>query len=521
MPHRAVALRGRPDPALIERLAALRTELELPAGFPPEVLEEADAAARDVLAALASDPAYADRTDVPFVTVDPAGSTDLDQALYLEAADGDAITVRYAIADVPAFVAPGGAVDVEARRRGQTVYLPDGRVPLHPEALSEDAASLLPDRERPAFVWTFVLDAAGAVVDTSLERARIRSRAQLTYAQVQAFLDALPDAEAPAAPRPGLDEADHAAHRGWDAPLRDSLALLPEVGRRRAAQEAARGGASLNLPDQEVHVAEDGRHCLVQRAPLPAEDHNAQLSLMTGMAAARLMLEAGVGILRTMPAPDAEAVAAFRSRTGALGAPWEEGQDYGAYLRTLDPADPGHLAVLHEATSLFRGAGYTAFDAHAEDPELRTPPSEPEQAALAAPYAHATAPLRRLVDRFVLALCHAHATGATAPEWARAALPELPALMTESSRRTSAADRAATDLVEAAALQDHVGAELEGIAVRGVKGGAEVWLLDPAVTLRVPGEAEPGTRVRVRIEGVDRASGEVTASGVDWPHSSR
>jgi hypothetical protein len=66
-----------------------------------------------------------------------------------------------------------------------------------------------------------------------------------------------------------------------------------------------------------------------------------------------------------------------------------------------------------------------------------------------------------------------------------------------------------------------VGAELEGIAVRGVKGGAEVWLLDPAVTLRVPGEAEPGTRVRVRIEGVDRASGEVTASGVDWPHSSR
>ena len=147
---------------------------------------------------------------------------------------------------------------------------------------------------------------------------------------------------------------------------------------------------------------------------MPAEEHNAQLSLLTGMAAAELMLAAGVGILRTMPAPDTDAVAAFRERTRALGAPWDEGQDYGAYLRSLDPADARHLAALHAATGLFRGAGYTAFDAQAEDPALRTPPDEPAQAALAAPYAHATAPLRRLVDRFVLALCHAHASGAPA-----------------------------------------------------------------------------------------------------------
>ena len=105
-------------------------------------------------------------------------------------------------------------------------------------------------------------------------------------------------------------EADRAAAEGWPAEVRDSLALLPEVGRRRAAQEAARGGASLNLPDQEVRVTEDGAHELVHRAPLPAEEHNAQLSLLTGMAAAELMLAAGVGILRTMPAPDADAVAA-------------------------------------------------------------------------------------------------------------------------------------------------------------------------------------------------------------------
>ena len=519
-PH-ALGLRGPADPALLERLAALRTELELPPAFPAPVLAEAEAAAREVHAGLTGSPDHADRTALPFVTVDPAGSTDLDQALLLTPADDDGILVRYAIADVPAFVAPGGAVDAEARRRGQTVYLPDGRVPLHPEVLSEDAASLLPDRERPAFVWTFLLDAAGAVVETGLERARIRSRAQLTYGQVQAFLDAQPGAQAPTTPRPGVTDADRAAAEGWPAEVRDSLTLLPEVGRRRAAQEAARGGASLNLPDQEVRVTEDGAHELVHRAPLPAEEHNAQLSLLTGMAAAELMLAAGVGILRTMPAPDADAVAAFRERTRALGAPWDEGQDYGAYLRSLDPADARHLAVLHAATGLFRGAGYTAFDAQAEDPALRTPPAEPAQAALAAPYAHATAPLRRLVDRFVLALCHAHAIGAPAPAWVRSALPALPALMADSSRRASAASRTAADLVEAAALESRVGAELEGIAVREAKDGTEVWLLDPAVSLRVPGSVPAGTRVRVRIEGVDRASGAITAAGVDWPHSSR
>ena len=130
MSSHALGLRGPADPALLERLAALRTELELPPAFPAPVLAEAEAAAREVHAGLTGSPDHADRTALPFVTVDPAGSTDLDQALLLTPADDDGILVRYAIADVPAFVTPDGAVDAEARRRGQTVYLPDGRVPL-------------------------------------------------------------------------------------------------------------------------------------------------------------------------------------------------------------------------------------------------------------------------------------------------------------------------------------------------------------------------------------------------------
>src|SRR5690348_17645040 len=95
-----------------------------------------------------------DLTDVPFVTIDPATSRDLDQAMHLSRRDTGGYRVRYAIADVASFVRPGGALEAETWVRGQTVYLPDGRIPLHPEVLGEGAASLLPDGDRPAVVWT-------------------------------------------------------------------------------------------------------------------------------------------------------------------------------------------------------------------------------------------------------------------------------------------------------------------------------------------------------------------------------
>src|ERR687886_170380 len=149
---------GGSDPASVaaleQRFAAIRERLHVPDAFPPDVLAAAEQAARPPRL-----PAV-DRTDVEFVTVDPPGSTDLDQALHV-ARDSDGFTVHYAIADVPAFVEPGGAVDAEARRRGQTLYAPDRRTPLHPPVLSEGAASLLEGQVRPAFVWRFDLDADG------------------------------------------------------------------------------------------------------------------------------------------------------------------------------------------------------------------------------------------------------------------------------------------------------------------------------------------------------------------------
>ena len=156
---------------LAARLAALPAELELVREFPPEAVAEAATvvAAKPLPAA--------DRTDLEFVTMDPPGSTDLDQAFQIER-EGDGWIVRYAIADVPAFVRPAGAIDAEAHRRGQTVYAADGRIPLHPVEISEDAASLLPGQMRSAYLWEHVLDARGEFIRSSVARARVRSRRQ-------------------------------------------------------------------------------------------------------------------------------------------------------------------------------------------------------------------------------------------------------------------------------------------------------------------------------------------------------
>lgn len=130
-----------------------------------------------------------DSTAIPFITIDPAGASDLDQALHLERRE-HGYRIWYVIADVPAFVAPNGPIDAEVRRRGQTIYAPDGRIPLHPTVISEDAASLLPGEVRSAFVWSFELDAAANVTAVTVARERIRSIRQCDYAEVRHGIDA-------------------------------------------------------------------------------------------------------------------------------------------------------------------------------------------------------------------------------------------------------------------------------------------------------------------------------------------
>ena len=461
----------RPPELLAATLALVRDDLMLPESFPAEVEREAALAVENY------ELPEPDRLDVPFVTIDPEGATDLDQAVHLERT-ADGYTVHYAIADVPAFVKPDGAVDAEARERGQTLYAPDGRIPLHPPIISEGAASLLPDVERGAYVWTFALDASANVTSTALVRARIRSRRQYSYTEVQKVIDS-----------GGADE---------------SLNLLREIGEKRIELERERGGASLNRPDEEIEFR-DGRYELVRRSPLPVEAWNAQISLLTGMAAAAIMLEGRVGILRTMPEPYVDTLEHFRAQVAALGCPWPRHIPYGEYLRSLPRDEPRGLAAIHAAASLFRGAGYTAFDG-----EL---PEKTIQAAVAAPYAHTTAPLRRLVDRFVLVTCEALINGEPVPSWVKEALPTLPGLMSKSDGVASRLEHASVDAIEAALLSGRVGEAFDAVVISSKPAtdkrpsGGVIQLTDPVVTANVEGDVVAGERVRVTLETADIASG--------------
>lgn len=454
---------------------SLRRELRLPSEFPGEALAEAEAAA-----AAGPPPGLADRTDVPFVTIDPAESQDLDQAMHLSRLPGGGYRVLYAIADVASFVRPGGPLEAETWVRGQTIYLPDGRIPLHPAVLSEDAVSLFPDVDRAAVLWTIDVDADGAITSVGLERALVRSRAKLSYETVQQQVDA------GAPPEP--------------------VALLPELGALLAARAAERGAVDLPLPEQEVEPHNGGWR-LVLRAPLAVEEHNAQISLLTGMAAAGLMLGAGVGLLRTMPAPKPDAIAKLQAAAKSLGVLWPAGAQVGAVVASVDPASPRGAAFLGQAADLLRGAGYTPFDG--------APPEQTGHGGVGAPYAHVTAPLRRLADRYATEVCLAVAAGETIPEWARAALPRLPKAMAESDRLAGSADRAAVDLAEAVLLSDRVGELFEAGVVdldnpsKGRPPQGTVAIDEPAVRARCLGVLPLGARIRARLILADPATRKV------------
>ncbi|WP_417471988.1 RNB domain-containing ribonuclease [Luteimonas mephitis] len=466
---RRLRLHARKDPVLERGMADIQRELGLPDGFPADV-EQAAATA-------AANPRLPgeDRSDIAFVTIDPPDAMDLDQAMFVER-HGDGYRVHYAIADVAAFVGAGDPVDLEANRRGETLYGADEKIPLHPKVLSEDAASLLPGQLRPALLWTIEIDAGGEGIAVDVRRALVRSRAKLDYAGVQADIDS-----------------------GKADPM---WAVLREIGELRKQREQRRGGVSLPLPEQEVRV-EDGRWALEFRARHPVEDWNEQISLLTGMGAAHLMVQHLVGLLRTLPEPDPRAIARLHRTARALGIDWPASRGYPDFIRSLDPANPRHVAMMTACTTVLRGAGYVAFDGAV--------PEHSQHAALAAQYAHVTAPLRRLVDRYAGEVCVALCAGTPVPQWVLDALPGLPATMQESARRAGRYENAVLDLAEAAALAPRVGEAFEGTIVevesKDPRKG-EVMLREPAILARVEAASELplGEQVQVRLVEADPAS---------------
>ncbi|MGE4410811.1 MAG: RNB domain-containing ribonuclease [Sphingobium sp.] len=440
--------------ALARGLTDIRQQFRVPAAFPAPVLAAAEQAARR------TPTDHADRTGRPFVTLDPASSTDLDQALAIERAGAD-LLLHYAIADVAWFVSDGDPIDAEAWKRGTSQYLPDGKAALYPPILGEQVASLLPDGPRPAVIFTVRVDPEGEVRLDGVERALIRSRAKLAYAHVCAD-DLPPD--------------------------------FGELASRIRRAEDRRGAARVDPPEQEVAPLGNGHYELLFRPRLASEENNAALSLATNLAVADMLLAHRTGLFRVMPEPDAKAVHRLRQTARAFGLVWPDMEPLSQYERTLDPADPKQAAFM----LAIRRAGERASYVPWREGE------RPWHAAMAATYAHATAPLRRLADRYVVRAALAIANGRAIPDAVTDAFGRLPGVMAGAAALGGQIESAAIDLAEAVMLHDRIGEIFPAIVTDIDDRGARMQLRDLPVVARVaaPG-TEPGKALCVKLIEAD------------------
>ncbi len=456
--------------ALNHGFAAIVQQFRLPPDFPSAVVEAANQATRIPLSGKVTwQENRINATHIPFITLDPASSTDLDQAFAIER-DGDKLVLQYALADVSAFVPIGGEIEQEAWKRGVTLYGLAKKIPLYPKVISQGAASLLPDGPRPAVLVIVSICSAGKVTLRSIDRVVCRSRAKLAYDRVD--LNTIPHVE--------------------------------EFAKRMWADEAARGAVRVEFPQQEVIVDElaPGGVRLILRARLLSESINSTLSLAVNMAIGTLLQKSHAGVFRVMDEPERRAVEALRRTAHALGIAWAPAETLRDLQRRMDPENFSHQRFLLDARRAGGRARYAVYNS--EKPAWHS--------AIGATYAHATAPMRRLADRYVLDLADCLANNRTVPPTLTNQLLQLPAIMDRCEGRASNVDRAVVDLLEAVSLQHRIGEILEAEVVDAENGIVQTH--DSAIrakATKLP-KAENGAIVRVRIDVADPTTRTVRLS---------
>jgi exoribonuclease R len=381
---------------------------------------------------------------------------------------GEDLLLHYAIADVAWFVDDGDAIDTEAWKRGTTLYLPDGKAGLYPPILSEKAASLLPDGPRPAIIFAVRVGQDGNVRLDAAERSLIRSSAKLAY-------DSVRDGDLP---------ADFA-----------------ELSRRIQRAEDRRGAARVDPPEQEVVARGESHYQLLFRPRLVSEDRNAALSLAANLAIADALLAHQTGLFRVMAGPDGHDVERLRYTAKALGLSWPANATLAQFERKLQSGDPKQAAFMLAVRRANNGASYTPYRKGIV----------PWHAAMGATYAHATAPLRRLADRYVIRATLAIANGHPVEDAVTEAFAKLPRIMARAGNLDGQVERAVVDLAEAIMLEDDVGRIFPAVVTDLDQRGVRIQLRDLPVVARVDARnVAPGAALDVRLESAVPGQRSVT-----------
>ncbi len=447
--------------ALSTGLNAIVKQYDLPLNFSPEVLESANRVTRRWKTQSASWATNRfDATHLPMVTLDPASSTDLDQAFAVRK-QGDDIVLSYAIADVSAFVEIGDPIEQEAWERGVTIYGLTEKIPLYPKILSQDCASLLPDGPRPVVLFEVTMNIHGHAKLRSVKRAIVQSREKLAY-----------------------DRFDVS-----------SVPHLEEFANRMWVDEMRRGAFRVEFPQQEVIADESspGGVRLSLRARTYPELVNSTLSLATNIAVGERLRVSGIGLFRVMDEPSPHALEMLRREAHAIGIQWKVDESLRQLQQRLVPDNVTHQRFLLEASRAGGRARYATFN----------PALVPWHSAIGATYAHATAPLRRLADRYVIDLIHLINNDLPVPDSLLVKLEQLPDVMARCEAKAANVDRAVIDLLEAISLQHRIGEVLVAEVIDANVG--IVQTTDSAIRAKATElhGVINGDMVRVRIEVAD------------------
>jgi len=437
---------GLPAAKVRERLGALDSEKaisliaihshRIPHVFRPDAIAEAERARPVSLAH------REDWRDIPLITIDPEDAKDHDDAVHAEP-DPDPVNsggyiLRVAIADVAAYVTPGGTLDKEARDRGNSVYFPDRVVPMLPERISNDFCSLCPGEDRPALAARIVVAADGHKLRHSFHRVMMRSAAKLSYRQAQALIDH------------GADAETVPPHASVLVPLYEAYFALKTARDKR-------GPLDLDLPERKIILDEKGAVKSVVTPPrLDSHRLIEEFMILANVAAAEaLEAKNQAFVYRVHDEPSLEKLNNLGEFLASIGIKLGKGQvlraaQFNVILARVKGTDNEHIVnevVLRtQAQAEYAVENYGHFGLN-----LRR-------------YAHFTSPIRRYADlivhRALIDALHLGPDGAAS--MANGELAEIAAAISAAERRAMAAERETSERLIAAHLADRIGAAFKG-----------------------------------------------------------
>ena len=420
----------------------------LPLAFPDSVVS----AARDAVAQRRKDPGElrTDRRDVHVFTIDPADAKDHDDGLSIRPLEDESWEVGIHIADVSHFVRPDDEVDLEAFKRGTSVYLVDRVIPMLPHELSTDACSLLPDTDRFAVSVFATVDPVGRIREARFERTEIRSRHKLSYEEAQAVLDN----------KKSID-------RQTDEALR-ALAALAAILRERRKD---RGSLDFDLPEGRVLLGEKGEPVSI-RAVERLESHRLveAFMLLANEIAAREAAQKRLPILyRVHEPPPTDKMRDLRTLLGRLSHRVSKGKisqkDLQAILKKVEGRPEEKLV----STVILRSMSRARYDVR----------NLGHYGLASDGYTHFTSPIRRYPDLWLhRVLVHTLVEGHAVPEhWEGPGLKDRAERCSVRERVAEAAERESVDLKKVEYMERHLGDEFFG-TVSGVTSFGIFVLLD-------------------------------------------